>query len=157
VLLRRPTEQGDDLARGPDFIVGDLCDEETYKSRLEGVDTVIHLAALTGKAAPPEYERTNFEGTKILLRACKEAGVRRFLHLSTIAAGYPDQRYFTYAQTKARAETLVRESGIPYIIIRPTVVIGSGSPIWRSLSSIAKLPVVPLPNEGRVSRSMWTT
>jgi nucleoside-diphosphate-sugar epimerase len=150
VLVRPPRKQDDDLARGLDFVVGDLCDEETYKFGLEGVYTVIHLAALTGKAAPPEYERANFEGTKILLQACKRTGVRRFLYVSTIAATYPDQRYFTYAQTKARAEALVRESGIPYSIIRPTAVIGSGSPIWRTLSSLAKLPVVPLPNGGRV-------
>jgi nucleoside-diphosphate-sugar epimerase len=150
VLVRRPTEQGDNLARGLDFVVGDLCDAETYRSSLEGVDTVIHLAALTGKAAPSEYERTNVEGTKILLQACKAVGVGRFLHVSTIAATYPDQRYYHYGQSKARAEALVRESGIPNTIIRPTVVLGSGSPIWRTFSSIAKLPVVPLPNGGRV-------
>src|SRR5262249_52225695 len=142
-------EQADDLARGLDFVVGDLCDAETYRLSLEGVDTVIHLAALTGKAVPSDYERTNVAGTKSLLWACKEAGVGRFVHASTIATSYPDQRYYPYAQSKARAEALVRVSGIPHIIIRPTVVIGSGSPIWRTLSSIAKLPVVPLPNGGR--------
>jgi nucleoside-diphosphate-sugar epimerase len=149
VLVRRPTEQGDNLASGLDYVVGDLCDAETYRSSLEGVDTVIHLAALTGKAAPSDYERTNVEGTKILLQTCKAVGVRRFLHVSTIAATYLDQRYYPYAQSKARAEVLVREGGIPSVIIRPTVVVGAGSPIWRTLSGIAKLPVVLLPNGGR--------
>jgi nucleoside-diphosphate-sugar epimerase len=150
VLVRRPTEQDDHPARGLDFVVGDICDAESYRSDLEGVDTVIHLAALTGEASPREYERTNWEGTRTLLRACGAVGVKRFLHVSTIAAGYPDQRYYPYAQSKARAEALVRESGIPYCIVRPTIVIGSASPIWRQLSRIAKLPVVPLPNGGRV-------
>jgi NADH dehydrogenase len=148
VLIRRPTERGDNLPSGQ--VVGDLCDVEAYTSSLKGVDTVVHLAAITGKATIREYEQTNFEGTKILLQACKAAGVKRFLYVSTIATTYPDQRYYPYAQSKARAEVLVRESGIPYTIIRPTVVIGSGSPIWRTLSGIAKLPVVPLPSGGRV-------
>src|SRR5258705_9288362 len=117
VLVRRPTEQGDHLVSGLDFVVGDLCDAETYRSSLEGVDTVIHLAALTSKAAPSDYERTNVEGTKILLQTCKAVGVRRFLHVSTIAATYLDQRYYPYAQSKARAEVLVREGGIPNVII----------------------------------------
>jgi nucleoside-diphosphate-sugar epimerase len=148
VLTRRPPEQSNNPSSR--LIVGDLCDAETYRSGLDGVDTVVHLAAITGKAAPSEYERTNFEGTKIFLQACEAARVKRFLHLSTVAVTYPDQRYYAYAQSKARAEALVRECGIPYTIIRPTVVIGSDSPIWRTLSSIAKLPVVPLPNGGRV-------
>lgn len=148
VLIRRPTGQGNNLYSGQ--VVGDLCDVEAYRSSLKGVDTVIHLAAITGKATPREYEQTNFEGTRILLQACKAVGVKRLLHVSTIAATYPDQRYYPYAQSKARAEALVRESGIPYTIIRPTVVLGSGSPIWRTLSSLAKLPVVPLPSGGRV-------
>jgi nucleoside-diphosphate-sugar epimerase len=149
VLIRGPARGGNVSSR-LDIVAGELCDAETYKSGLKGVDTVIHLAALTGKAAPREFERTNFEGTKILLRACKAAGVRHFLHVSTIAAGYPDQRYYPYAQSKVRAEVLVRESEIRNTIIRPTIVIGSESQIWRTLSSIAKLPVIPLPNGGRV-------
>ncbi len=150
VLVRRPTKQGDNLANGLDFVIGHLCNAEAYRSSLEGVDTVIHLAALTGKAAPGDYERTNFEGTKILLQACKTVGVKHFVHVSTIAATYLDQRYCPYARSKARAEVLVREGGIPNTIIRPTVVLGAGSTIWHTLSSIAKLPVLPLPNGGRV-------
>lgn len=149
-LIRRPIEQGGNLGTSLTFIVGDLCDAETYRASLERVDTVIHLAGVTGKAAPNEYEQTNVEGTKSLLQACKKAGVGRFLHVSTIAVNYADQRYYPYAQSKARAEALVRESGIPNAIIRPTVVVGVGSPIWHTLSRMAKLPIIPLPNGGRV-------
>jgi nucleoside-diphosphate-sugar epimerase len=148
--LTRSSAQGDQPPNKLTFIFGNLLAPVSYRSSLEGVDTVIHLAAVTGRAARNEYEQTNVEGTKCLLRACKEAGVGRFLYVSTIAATYPDQRHYLYAQSKARAEALVRESGIPYTILRPTVVIGSGSLIWHTLSSIAKLPVIPLPNGGRV-------
>jgi len=148
VLTRRPVEHAENSADGLTFVFGDLCDPATYHLSLEGVETVIHLAAVTGKAEPNEYMEANVQGTKKLLLACKEAGVGRFLYVSTIAATYPDQRYCPYAQSKARAEVLVRESGIPNTTIRPTVVIGLGSPTWRSFRSLARLPIVPLPTTG---------
>ena len=107
---------------------------------------MVHLAALTGRAAPEEYKRVNVDGTSVLLQACKAAKVRRFLHVSTIAAGYPDQRYYPYATTKAQAESLVRESGLDLAIVRPTLVLGEKSPIWNTL--------VPIP-EGR--RPCWSS
>jgi nucleoside-diphosphate-sugar epimerase len=137
-------------AHGLTFIAGDLCNPAAYRASLEGVDTVAHLAALTGKAAPEDFERTNVAGTEALLKACQDAGVKKFLYVSTIAAAYPDTRYYIYAQSKQRAEALVRASGIPFAIIRPTIVVGHNSPIWQSLSKIARLPIVPLPDGGRV-------
>jgi NADH dehydrogenase len=130
-------------------VVGDLLDPDSYRAALAGCEVVVHLAAATGRAAPRHYERVNVEGTRALLHACKSTGVRRFLHMSTIAAGYPDQRYYPYAQTKLRAETLVRESGIEFAIVRPTLILGRASPIWNTLLKIAKLPVVPLPEGAR--------
>jgi hypothetical protein len=91
----------------------------------------------------------NVAGTKALLDACKAAGVRRFIHFSTIAAGYPDKRYSRYAKSKAEAEAIVRESGLDFVIIRPTIVLGERSPIWLMLKKIAKLPLVPLPQSGK--------
>jgi len=69
--------------------------------------------------------------------------------VSTIAAGYPDKRHYPYAVTKAKAEPLVRESGLAHTIIRPTLVLGARSPIWHTLRKIAKLPVLPLPQSRR--------
>jgi nucleoside-diphosphate-sugar epimerase len=143
-LTRRPIPEpayGDGRLRQ---IAGDLLDPQTYQAALAGCDTVVHLAAATGRAKPEEYKRVNVEGALALLQACKTAGVRRFLHVSTIAAGYADQRYYPYAQTKVDAERLVRESGIEFVIVRPTLVLGEKSPIWNTLIKIAKLPVVPL-------------
>jgi nucleoside-diphosphate-sugar epimerase len=147
-LTRRATSEFAAAARPPIQIVGDLLDSSTYQKEVEGCDVVVHLAAATGRAEPREYNRVNVEGTRTLLNACKLAGVRKFLHVSTIAAGYADQRYYPYAKTKAEAEARVRESGLDYAIVRPTIVLGPNSPIWNTLLKIAKLPLVPLP-QGR--------
>lgn len=149
-LARRVPEAGADDSSGTAWIAGDLLNPESYRAGLENVDTVVHLAASTGKASPSEHESTNVEGTRRLLAAAKAAGVRQFLHVSTIAAAYPDQRWYPYAQSKLRAEELVKASGIASLVLRPTIVLDARSPIWLSLSGIARLPVIPMPGGGRV-------
>ncbi len=143
-LTRRPLPELASNADQPRQVVGDLLEPDAYQAALAGCDAVVHLAAATGRAAPKDYQRVNVEGTRALLQACKAAGVRRFLYVSTIAAGYPDQSYYPYAKTKAQAEALVRESGLDFAIIRPTLVLGEKSPIWNTLIKIAGLPVIPL-------------
>jgi nucleoside-diphosphate-sugar epimerase len=148
LLTRQATSQFDASVNPPIQIVGDLLDSSTYQKEVEGCDIVVHLAAVTGRAAPREYSRVNVGGTQALLKACKTAGVRKFLHVSTIAAGYADQSYYPYAKTKAEAEAAVRGSGLDYAIVRPTIVLGPHSPVWNTLLKIAKLPLIPLP-QGR--------
>lgn len=144
VLVRRPSGETTTRDGSVQEIVGDLLEPDTYRAALQGCDTVVHLAAATGRATPKDYARINVDGTRALLDACKAAGVRRFLHVSTIAAGYADQSYYPYAKTKAEAEQLVRQSGLEFAIIRPTLVLGEKSPIWNTLLKISKLPIVPL-------------
>lgn len=124
---------------------GGLLDPSSYRSDLEGVDVIVHLAAVTGKAAPEAYLRTNLEGTRILLKAARTAGMPRFLFASTIAVKFPDLRRYYYAESKAAAEQVVVRSGLPYTIFRPTIVAGPGSPVFAGLARLARLPVVPAP------------
>lgn len=142
LLLRRPMP---DLPKGMTAVTGDLCDPASYAEALAGVTTVVHMAAITGKTAPDDYMRINTESTRALTAAAKAAGVQNILFVSTIAAGYPDQRFYPYARSKLAAEEIVAASGLSYTILRPTLVLGDGSPIWDTLSKIAGAPVIPLP------------
>jgi nucleoside-diphosphate-sugar epimerase len=145
ILTRLATAEHEPRDGSVERVVGDLLKSETYQEALVGCDAVVHMAAATGRATPEEYHRVNVEGTRKLLQACKTAGVSKFLHVSTIAAGYSNQRYYDYAKTKAQAEALVMESGLDYLIVRPTLVLGENSPIWKTLAKIAGLPIIPLP------------
>ena len=129
---------------------GDLLDPVTYEHHLRNVDTIVHLAALTGKASPSMYERINVEGTSALLGAARRAGVGRMLFCSTIAVTFPDRRRYFYAESKLAAERLVQASGIPCTVIRPTIVAGAGSPVVERLATLAALPLVPAFDGARV-------
>jgi len=144
-----------DPARLPDVggdvqaVVGDLENVSAWASALEGCDTVVHLAALTGKASEAEHFRVNADGTRRLLRHAAAAGVRRFLFVSTIAVTYPDKRHSPYARAKDEAEVHVRTGGLDWAVLRPTVVLGPGSPLWEKFRSLAAAPVMPVFGNGR--------
>ena len=132
-----------------EFVKADLLDSSAYAEALRGCGTVLHLAALTGKSRPEEYFRVNREGTRTLIDACQRAGVKRFIYISSIAAKFRDQRRYYYAHSKLQAEELVRSSGLRYTIVRPTMVMGKGSPVLESLSRLAAAPVLPIFGSGR--------
>lgn len=128
---------------------GDLLTPATYAAALRGADTVVHLAAVTGRAPDAEYARVNVQGTTALVRAARDAGVSRFLFCSTIAVTFPDRRHYPYAISKAEAEAVVADSGLRWTTVRPTIVAGPGSPVMSRLAALARLPVVPLFDGGR--------
>ena len=69
-----------------EYLPCDLLDEKTTEKALEGVTTVFHVAAMV-TFQPAHYDKqmqVNVEGTRILLRASKKAGVERFVYTSTI-------------------------------------------------------------------------
>jgi NADH dehydrogenase len=121
----------------------------TYEPALSGMDTVVHLAALTGKAKPEEHRRVNLQETARLLDRARTAGARRFVFVSTIAVTYLDKRAYPYARAKEEAEALVRESGLDWAIVRPTVVLGPGSPLWDKFRALAAAPALIVFGSGR--------
>ena len=123
-----------------EVIRADLLEGSAYAEALKGCDTVLHMAAVTGKSRPAEYFRVNREGTRMLIGECCRAGVRRFIYVSTIAVKFRDQHRYYYAQSKCQAEELVRSSGLQYTIVRPTMVMGKGAAVMEGLSRLACAP-----------------
>jgi NADH dehydrogenase len=75
--------------------------------------------------------------------------VQRILFISSIATKFPDKSRYYYALAKLRAEEAVRNSGLRFTIIRPTMILGPGSPILSALEKLATLPVIPIFGNGR--------
>ena len=123
---------------------------DKYSRYLTPETQVVHLAAITGKADPQEYFAVNTEGTRLLVDAAVAAGVAGFLFVSSIAVSFRDRRGYHYAESKELAEHCVRESGLRYCIVRPTIILGEGSPIWGSFSALARSSFILLPGSGRI-------
>lgn len=130
------------------WITAELNRPETYRDALAGSEVVVHMAAATGSATESELRRTNVEGTQLLLETCRSRGVRRFLYVSSIAAGYADLASYPYGRTKLEAEESVRKAGLDYVILRPTIVLGERSPAWKMLRKLAALPIIPVFRHG---------
>jgi nucleoside-diphosphate-sugar epimerase len=127
-----------------EIAVGDLTDASSLARAVDECSHVIHCGALVSDwATENEIKKINVEGTRLLLEAAADAGVRRFIHLSTTDVyGYPGGRAVIesyratrfrnwYAQTKLEAEAEVRlaerERAIEAVILRPATVYGPGS------------------------------
>ncbi|MCA9737085.1 MAG: NAD(P)H-binding protein [Gemmatimonadetes bacterium] len=131
------------------WVRGALERPDTWRAALEGCEAVLHLAARTGAAPDAVYTQVNVAGTEALLGAASRVGVPRFVFVSTIAVRFAGLDRYPYARSKQIAEDRVRDSGLAWTVVRPTLVLGRGAPNLQKLAALAGLPVVPLLGGGR--------
>ncbi len=136
-------------ADGVTWVAGDVTADGPWTRALAGCRAVVHLAAVTGKAAPDAYRRVHVEGTRRVLDAARAAGVARVVHVSTVAVAFRERPHYPYAATKAEAEELVRGAAPGAVIVRPTMVVGRDAPVLTGLAKLACAPVVPVFGDGR--------
>jgi uncharacterized protein YbjT (DUF2867 family) len=132
------------------YVAGDLEQPSSYENALPRGGSVIHLAAATGNAPKHRHEAVNVEATRELVRRCESRAIGRFIYVSSIAAKFTDQRFYPYAQSKVRAEAIVAASKLDYAIVRPTIVLGQGSPVMKGLRKLAVAPMAVLFGNGQV-------
>lgn len=149
VALRALTRSSQPLREGVTWIAGDLADRKALKKLVRGAEAVIHVAGLTNAPGPAEFEASNVAGTLALIEAAVKAGVPRFVFVSSLAAREPGLS--AYGKSKARAERLVKASGLDWTIVRPPAVFGPRDKDMFELFRAAKWGVVPTPKEGRTS------
>jgi dihydroflavonol-4-reductase len=128
----------------PEIVEGNILDYPSLLKAMQGVRFVYHLASLVA-IVPEQYammRKVNVEGTANVIRACKEAGVKRLIYTSSIHAyGHPDHNLVidetlpfdtdrgkeSYDQTKAEASVLVQNAAdddLETILLMPTGIIG---------------------------------
>jgi nucleoside-diphosphate-sugar epimerase len=143
-LTRRPQSECEALS----WVRGSLEDTDALHQLVDGVDAIIHVAGVINADAAG-FEAGNVQGTANLIDAAKSAGVRRFVHVSSLAAREPGLS--RYGASKARSEALVRESGLEFAIVRPPAVYGPGDRETLELFRMASRGLILLPPEGRLS------
>lgn len=142
-------------ASGAELVTGVLGNKDDARRLVSGCDALMHVAAVYRTAGHPDsyYREINVEGTRKLLEAALEAGVRRFVHTSTVGVhgdvshppadeNAPLAPSDIYQETKAEAEAMAREFGkthpIEVAIVRPGAIYGPGETrllkVFRSIA-----------------------
>ena len=131
------------------WIAGDLADRSALERLVGDADAIIHVAGVISASNAAGFEIGNVAGTLAMLAAATAGGVRRFVHVSSLAAREP--KLSLYGASKARAEELVYSSGLDWAIVRPPAVYGPGDRETLELFRMAKLGLMLMPPKGRVS------
>jgi nucleoside-diphosphate-sugar epimerase len=145
-LVRDPARSS--LPPGVNVVAGSLSDASSLAMLLAGSDVVVHLAAALAAVDREGYFLVNAGGTQKLIDAALKSQVRRFVHVSSLAAREP--QLSAYAASKRQAEDMVaaQMAELNAVIVRPPAVYGPGDrgtlPLIRELTRpLAAIPGVP--------------
>lgn len=144
-LTRRPQE----VCEGVTWISGALDHEDGLANLMADVDAVIHIAGVVNAPDRSGFKAGNAAGTLAVVRAARAAGVRRFIHVSSLSAREP--HLSDYGWSKHRAEQIVMASALDWTIIRPPAIYGPGDTEMLDLFRLARRGLVLLPPKGRLS------
>jgi uncharacterized protein YbjT (DUF2867 family) len=131
------------------WVDGALDRPETLAKLCAGADAVIHIAGAINAPDRGGFEAVNVGGTANMIDAARKAGVRRFVHISSLAAREPELS--NYGWSKAKSERVVAASGLEWTIIRPPAVYGPGDRETLELFKMARRGLVALPPGGHFS------
>ncbi|MDM8008671.1 MAG: complex I NDUFA9 subunit family protein [Phycisphaerae bacterium] len=150
-LIRPPRELAarlpSQIAAECDVQAGDLFDAPTLDRAAGGCVAVIHLVGIIEEktGAGVTFERIHVEGTRNVLRACRSAGIYRYVHMSALGSR-PDAPS-RYHRSKWQAEELVRQSGLAWTVFRPSLIHGPEGEFMRLMKSFCtgglRQPVMP--------------
>jgi uncharacterized protein YbjT (DUF2867 family) len=125
---------------------GDVRDPDTVRSLVRGCDMVIHLAG--GFSGADDLVEIVTTGTRTIAAVAREENIQRLVYMSCLGADAAARSPFYAA--KWRAEQLVRSSGVPHVILRPSLVLGPDDGVTRPLAQLIRsLPAVPVPGRGQ--------
>ena len=134
-----------------ELVQGATTSPVSLDAAVQGIDTIVHAAFLTAdrkQSTGNEYEKTNVQGTANLIKAAKKAGVKRIIEISGL--GTKPDKPGSYMQGRYLAEKMLKESGLDWTIIQPSVLFGKDAPFIKGLTDLIRsAPVVPLIGGGK--------
>jgi NADH dehydrogenase len=148
VLVRNRADGGRVTAWGAELLEGDVTDPASLRAALTGVDAVVHLVSII-KGSRADFERIMAQGTRDLVLAAKDAGVRRFVLASALGLDERSKDVVPYYAAKWEMERAVKESGLEYVIFRPSFVFGKDGGVLPTFVRLARFaPVTPIVGPG---------
>jgi uncharacterized protein YbjT (DUF2867 family) len=136
--------------------VTSISDVQGLRAAMHGVDTIYHLAGGEGQGGRANLQGMDIEGTRALCQAAADAQVSRLFFLSHLGAdrgaGFP------VLKAKGIAEEYIRKSGVPYTILRGSILFGPGDEFTSGLAMLltAAPGFLPLPGKGEtLLQPLW--
>ena len=158
VVPSRRRERGKHLFPLPqvDVVAADVHQEADLTAVLRGADVVINLIAIL-HGTPQAFEQVHVMLPQRVAAACRAAGVQRLVHVS--ALGVPEQAAqapSNYLRSKALGEAALKASGVPLVILRPSVIFGEHDRFLNLFAQLLRLaPVMPLAGAHARFQPVW--
>jgi NADH dehydrogenase len=157
-LLIRPTPDSPNLPKGVpvDVALSALSDDRGLRAAMVGIDTVFHLATGEWRGTRASLMDIDIQGTRSVVDAAQDAGVRRFFYVSHLGADRASA--FPVLKAKGIAEEHIRKSELDYTILRTAIVFGPNDGLTTGIARLLKtIPsVFLLPGNGDVLlQPMW--
>ena len=147
-VVRNPSRASRLTAWGVELAAGDVTDAASLRAACEGVDTVVHLVSII-KGSRADFERIMTQGTRDLVAAAQDAGVRRFILTSALGLDETSKDAVPYYASKWEMEHAVKESRLDHVIFRPSFVFGKDGGVLPTFARLARFaPVTPIVGPG---------
>lgn len=140
-MARRPDFLQPKVSPGTEVVQGDVLVPQTLDSALEDVDVAYYL--IHSMASRGDFEEEDRRAAQAFASAAKHAGVRRIVYLGGLGE---DGELSSHLASRHEVGQILRESGVPTIEFRASIIIGSGSLSYEMIRAlVAKLPVMVTP------------
>ncbi len=147
-LIRSAGQAAKLQALGVKSVVGDITKPETLAKALQGVEQIIHLAAVNRDKGDVTMASVNAQGTINLVDAAKAAGVKHVIALVGLGAG--SKKPYPLAATQGRGVEYLMASGVPFTVLEASVIFGAGDEFLNTFAGLAKVPpVMVVPGDGK--------
>lgn len=144
-LLLNPSSDYPQLPRGVsvEVAISSIYDERNLRAAMKDIDVVFHLVGTEWHGIDADYENVDIPSANLFSSVAKQMNISRFFFLSHIGAD--KNSAYNYLKAKALAESAIKESGIPYTIIRSGIVYGKGDHFTETIKNyLQKFPFAAL-------------
>jgi NADH dehydrogenase len=150
-LIREPEKAASLPQRGQynvQYPKGDIVSGAGLDSSLKDCDAAIHLVGIIVERGKNTFDAVHHLGTRNVVEAAKRNAVKRFILMSSL--GVRADGVAAYQTSKWKGEEEVRNGGIPYCILRPSLIFGPGDGfVTQMMDTMRKAPLFrPVPGDG---------
>ena len=157
-LLLRPSTRTPNVPMGVavEVAVTSINDERGLRAAMRGVDVIYHLAGGEKQGARTNLEAIDINGTQTLVKAAANARIQRVFYISHL--GSDRASAFPVLKAKGIAEEYIRDSGVPFTIIRSSILFGPDDGFTTGLALLLHTSpgFLPLPGKGKtILQPLW--